>query len=92
VGSPAGQHYRGDWRKAKEEELSSERWWRNKANRMSSEVIRLEERRESVKRVKTSIVLGIVFVNSVHRDLVMPDFDATLLGLMGLSSGTYTPI
>ena len=36
-----------------------------------------------------SIVLGIVFVNAVHRDLGMPDFDATLLGLMGLSSGTY---
>jgi hypothetical protein len=36
-----------------------------------------------------SIVLGIVFVNAVHRDLAMPDFDATLLGLMGLSAGTY---
>jgi hypothetical protein len=36
-----------------------------------------------------TIVLGVVFVHSVHRDLAMPDFDATLLGLMGLSSGTY---
>jgi hypothetical protein len=36
-----------------------------------------------------SIVLGIVFINAVHRDLAMPDFDPTLLGLMGLSSGTY---
>jgi hypothetical protein len=36
-----------------------------------------------------SIVLGIVFINAVHRDLAMPDFDAALLGLMGISSGAY---
>jgi hypothetical protein len=28
-------------------------------------------------------------MRSVARDLVMPDFDTTLLGLMGISSGTY---
>jgi hypothetical protein len=26
---------------------------------------------------------------SVYKDLAMPEFSATLLGLMGLSSGTY---
>ena len=36
-----------------------------------------------------TIVLGMVFIKAVHSDLAMPDFDATLLGLMGLSSGTY---
>jgi len=36
-----------------------------------------------------TVVLGIVFINAVQTDLAMPDFDATLLGLMGLSSGTY---
>jgi hypothetical protein len=36
-----------------------------------------------------TIVLGIVFIKAVQSDLAMPDFDATLLGLMGLSSGTY---
>lgn len=36
-----------------------------------------------------TIVLGVVFINAVHHELAMPDFDATLLGLMGLSSGTY---
>ncbi|HET9305525.1 MAG TPA: hypothetical protein VFO46_05810 [Candidatus Sulfotelmatobacter sp.] len=36
-----------------------------------------------------SIVLGVVFIQAVHRQLAMPDFDPTLLGLMGLSSGTY---
>jgi hypothetical protein len=36
-----------------------------------------------------TIVLGIVFMQAVHRQLAMPDFDPTLLGLMGLSSGTY---
>ena len=42
-----------------------------------------------VQIVVWTIVLGIVFINAVHLDLAMPDFDATLLGLMGLSSGTY---
>jgi hypothetical protein len=36
-----------------------------------------------------TIILGIVFVVRVKGDLVMPDFSATLLGLMGISSGTY---
>ena len=34
-------------------------------------------------------VLAVVFIRSVSRDLAMPDFDAALLGLMGISSGTY---
>jgi hypothetical protein len=36
-----------------------------------------------------TLVLLIVFMVSVWRDLVMPDFSPTLLGLMGISSGTY---
>ena len=36
-----------------------------------------------------TIVLGIIFVSSVYNGLNMPEFSATLLGLMGLSSGTY---
>lgn len=36
-----------------------------------------------------TLVLGIVFVRSVYRELTMPEFDTSLLGLMGLSSGTY---
>ena len=36
-----------------------------------------------------TIVLGIIFVSSVYNTLSMPEFSATLLGLMGLSSGTY---
>ena len=36
-----------------------------------------------------TIILGFVFVTSVYRDLTMPDFSPTLLGLMGISSGTY---
>ena len=36
-----------------------------------------------------TIVLGIIFVASVYNNLTMPEFSATLLGLMGLSSGTY---
>lgn len=34
-------------------------------------------------------VLGVVFVHSVWARLAMPEFDATLLTLMGISSGTY---
>ncbi len=36
-----------------------------------------------------TIILGLVFVASVWSDFTMPDFSATLLGLMGISSGTY---
>ncbi len=36
-----------------------------------------------------TIVLGIIFCSSVYRRLAMPEFSATLLGLMGISSGTY---
>ncbi|HYH45111.1 MAG TPA: hypothetical protein VEG34_05450, partial [Thermoanaerobaculia bacterium] len=36
-----------------------------------------------------TVVLGFIFVGHVYRDLAMPDFSNTLLGLMGISSGTY---
>ena len=36
-----------------------------------------------------TIILGIIFLSSVYNHLTMPEFSATLLGLMGLSSGTY---
>jgi hypothetical protein len=36
-----------------------------------------------------TIVLGIIFLSSVYNNLTMPEFSATLLGLMGISSGTY---
>lgn len=34
-------------------------------------------------------VLGVIFVASVYHGLQMPQFSTTLLGLMGISSGTY---
>ena len=36
-----------------------------------------------------TIVLGVIFVSSVYNRLNMPEFSTTLLGLMGISSGTY---
>jgi len=36
-----------------------------------------------------TIVLGIIFVSSVYNNLTMAEFSPTLLGLMGLSAGTY---
>ncbi len=39
--------------------------------------------------VTWTFVLAIVFANSVWGDLSMPVFSSTLLGLMGISNGTY---
>lgn len=36
-----------------------------------------------------TLLLGVIFCGSVYRGLAMPDFSATLLGLMGISSGTF---
>jgi hypothetical protein len=36
-----------------------------------------------------TLVLGIIFVREVLGRLAMPEFSTTLLGLMGISSGTY---
>lgn len=36
-----------------------------------------------------TLILGLIFIGSVYKDLAMPEFNATLLGLMGISSGTY---
>lgn len=36
-----------------------------------------------------TLILGVIFVSSVYAGLAMPEFNATLLGLMGISSGTY---
>jgi hypothetical protein len=36
-----------------------------------------------------TLILGVIFLTSVYKELAMPEFSATLLGLMGISSGTY---
>ena len=36
-----------------------------------------------------TLVLGIMFVANVYSELAMPEFSATLLGLLGISAGTY---
>ena len=36
-----------------------------------------------------TIILGVIFISSVYKELAMPEFSVTLLGLMGISSGTY---
>jgi hypothetical protein len=36
-----------------------------------------------------TIILGVVFASAVLHEVAMPVFSATLLGLMGLSAGTY---
>lgn len=39
--------------------------------------------------VAWTILLGVIFVSSAYSNLAMPEFSPTLLGLMGISSGTY---
>ena len=36
-----------------------------------------------------TIVLGIIFVTDVYSKMAMPEFSASLLGLMGVSAGTF---
>jgi hypothetical protein len=36
-----------------------------------------------------TVILAVIFVAKTASTLVMPEFDTTLLGLMGISSGTY---
>jgi hypothetical protein len=36
-----------------------------------------------------TLILGIMFVVNVYGELAMPEFSATLLGLLGISAGTY---
>lgn len=36
-----------------------------------------------------TVMLGVIFIGSVYKGLEMPEFSATLLGLMGISAGTY---
>ncbi len=36
-----------------------------------------------------TLILGIMFVANVYSELTMPQFSATLLGLLGISAGTY---
>lgn len=36
-----------------------------------------------------TLVLGIIFANKVYNELSMPEFSSTMLGLLGISAGTY---
>jgi hypothetical protein len=36
-----------------------------------------------------TLILGFIFVGHVYRDLAMPQFNETLLALLGVSAGTY---
>jgi hypothetical protein len=39
-----------------------------------------------------TLMLGIIFIKEVWDGLAMPEFSATLVGLMGISSGTYVAL
>ena len=59
-------------------------WWRDLAADERG-IIALDR----LQIVVWTIVLSGVFITSVIWDLTMPEFNATLLALMGISSGTY---
>ena len=42
--------------------------------------------------VAWTVALGIIFVASVYEGLRMPEFNSTLLGLMGISAGAYVSL
>lgn len=44
---------------------------------------------QRLQMVAWTLVLGLVFVAEVFKKQAMPEFDATLLGLMGISSGAF---
>lgn len=59
-------------------------WWRDLVNDDRG-VVALDR----LQIVVWTLVLSGIFLTSVVWDLTMPDFNATLLALMGISSGTY---
>jgi hypothetical protein len=64
---------------------------RSRLNRMALDLVQ-ETDSPSLHRfqmIAWTVVLGLVFINSVYFKLTMPKFDATLLALMGISNGTY---
>jgi len=68
----------------KESATASRGWW---TDLVSDErgVVALDR----LQIVVWTLVLGGIFLTSVIWDLTMPEFNATLLALMGISSGTY---
>ena len=63
---------------------TSKGWWRDLVMGENG-VVALDR----LQIVVWTIVLSGVFLTSVVWDLTMPEFNATLLALMGISSGTY---
>jgi hypothetical protein len=82
-----------EWFKGREAALKTRREYfqRSRFRRLVSDLLE-ETDSPSLHRLQMiawTVVLGLVFLNSVYFALVMPKFDATLLALMGISSGTY---
>jgi hypothetical protein len=62
----------------------SEGWWRDVVTDDGGAIAL-----DRIQVVVWTLVLGGVFLTSVVWDLTMPEFNATLLAVMGVSSGTY---
>lgn len=64
--------------------LATAGWWRDLVTDENG-VVALDR----LQVVVWTLVLGGIFLTSVLWDLTMPEFSATMLALMGISSGTY---
>jgi hypothetical protein len=64
--------------------MASRGWWRDVVTNDQGSVAL-----DRLQVVVWTVVLGGVFLSSVLWELTMPEFNATLLALMGISSGTY---
>lgn len=77
-----------------EKTISTLRTSRTKAKGQTSAIMQLLSDDSGVRLHRFqifawTIVLGVIFVTKAVSELNMPEFSATLLGVMGISSGTY---
>jgi hypothetical protein len=90
-GSPALAHEMADKEALRTEKLSMYRKLTNQSESFLLDVLS-DSNGVNFHRFQAlawTVVLGFIFVGHVYRDLAMPQFSETLLGLMGISSGTY---
>jgi hypothetical protein len=85
---------KADLLKQRVDELKERERYFSPLGRVRQFFLDLLQERDSVdfhrfQMITWTLILGLIFVIGVCQELAMPKFDATLLILMGISSGTY---
>jgi hypothetical protein len=85
---------KADLLKQRVDELKDRERYFSPGGRVRQFFLDLLQERDSVdfhrfQMITWTLILGLIFVIGVFQELGMPKFDATLLILMGISSGTY---